>query len=209
MKVNIKFSSQEDMKGRAPITTNEFGTETTSRRVYYDGNSTRLKKQANPYSTNTFDLVEIQRKRFEEIMPNSFSFVNLLHHTVFEDGMSNLAIEIVKRVYMLEPYMTVVWLYQIYGANQHDSEVLDGILRIIAFLEFPTDIALSFTPLLRLALVDESIHCQESAIMLCEVWRTQECVEALKNAKYSDPLLKDYAASVLSEISSELISNAS
>lgn len=205
---NMRYSSQEFKKDITPAM-NDFGTLTSSKIAYYDGNSTRLKKQANPYSTSTLDLVEIQRKRFKAIMPNPFSFVNLLHHTVFEDGMSNPAIEMIKRVFIREPYMTITWLYQLYGANQQDNEVIDGILRIIAFLEIPADISLAFIPMLRLALLDESIHCQESAIMLCEVWRSSECLEALNSTHFSDTLLKGYADSVMTEISNELIANAS
>ena len=135
------------------------------------------------------------------------SFVNLLHHTVFEDGMNNPAIDIVRRIYQLEPYMTVTWLYGVYGMSQNDHVVIDGVLRIIAFLEIPSDVAVSFIPMLSLALLDESINCQEAAIMICEVWRSKECLEALQKATISDSPLKDYADSVISEISKEIDSN--
>lgn len=206
---NTSIYSSQGINGHIVANITDIGTDNNIRIPYYDDNCTRIRRQANLYSTNIYDLYEIKRRRFKSIMPDKMAFANLLHHTVFEDGMSNSAIELVRRIYLIEPYMTIVWIYQLYGLFPKDSYVLNGILRIIAFLEFPEEDALSFIPLLRLSLIDESIHCQESAIMLCEVWRSAECYEALKEAKFSDYILKNYAESVMKELSIELIKNAS
>lgn len=204
----IKLYSSQEETINVHSSQNGLDSETRPRIAYFDENSTRLKKNVNPFSTSTDDLVEIQKRRFKAIMPDMLSFVNLLHHTVFEDGMSNSAIDSVRQVYRREPYMTVTWLYGVYGMNQNDHEVIDGILRIIAFLEIPADIALAFIPMLRLAMLDDTVNCQEAAIMICEVWRTKECLEALQRAAFSDALLKAYADSVISELSNELDAHA-
>lgn len=173
--------------------------------LFSDSNSTRRKHHASPFSTSTSDIFMLAEQRFKEKTPAISAFVNLLHHTAFEDGMSNEAIEIVKKLVGYDPFLTVAWLYSVYGSCQRDSVVIDALLRIIAFLEFPQSLSLCFIPMTRLAMLDASIHCQESAIMLCEVWRTKECLTLLQDAPIDDPLLKSYAESIIAELSQELI----
>lgn len=204
---NTSYNPQEEIQIRNEQY--ETGHEPFHKIAYSDNNSTRVRKRANPYSTSTEDIMLIAERRFRKETPSIPAFVNLLHHTAFEDGMSNDAIELVKKLACKDPYVAISWLYVVYGYNFNDSIVIDGVLRIIAFLEFPQVLSASFIPMMRLALLDDVVNCQESAIMLCEVWRTKECLDALNDAHISDPLLKSYAKNVIIELSEELYAHAS
>ena len=62
--------------------------------------------------------------------------------------------------------------------------------------------AMPMVPLVELALTKES--CQESAIMLCEIWRSRECLFALNNAYIAQFGVRNYAEKVIAELKNEL-----
>ena len=164
--------------------------------------STSYNCTSSEYSTETTDLWHNDIKLLEFWQREIPIFVNLLRHTTFEDGEVNDAILWVENFYEKNPSITVLWINSIYAVNQQDSLVLDGLIRIIGFIEIPQTLALAFVPLIKIALDNED--CQESAIMLCEIWRSAECLEALKNSKIRNEVLKKYATDVSLELEREL-----
>lgn len=158
----------------------------------------------NYNSTSTEDSFLVQLKKLEVLNQETPRFISLLHHTDFEDGMSNPAIEFVDKLFTKSPSLLVTWLYSVYACANKDSIVIDGLLRIIAFIEMPYAFMKSFLPMIELALNNSTINCQESAVMLCEVWRTSECLELLKHTTYTDPLIQSYAESIILELIKEL-----
>lgn len=153
-------------------------------------------------STDTSDMWHNDIKLLEVWQKKIPSFVNLLRHTIFEDGEVNDAIIWVDKFYKRNPSIAILWIYSVYAENQQDSLVLDSLVRIVGFIEIPQALAITFVPLVKIALDTED--CQESAVMLCEIWRSTECLDALRNSKIQNEVLKKYATDVRLELEREL-----
>lgn len=153
-------------------------------------------------STDTRDMLHNETLLLEQWQAEIPLFINLLHHTVFEDGESNSAIEWVEKYYRVSHSVTILWIYSIYSQHQENSFILDSLLRIISFIEIPQCMSLTLVPLIKLALHEDD--CQESAIMLCEIWRSKECLDALEHANITNRVLKSYLDSVRAELKKEL-----
>lgn len=158
----------------------------------------------NVASTSTIDIYNKQMRVYEAMSEKIPWFVNRLHHTCFEDGMRNPSIDFVEQLYKYNPFVTNTWLYAVYASNMRDERVIEGLLRIVAFLELPQSLVSSLIPLVRLGLLDNSLNCQEAAIMLCETWRTKECLDVLMQADLQDSFLKRYADELTEELKVEL-----
>lgn len=170
--------------------------------TYNVDNSETFQSNASAYSTATEDMMQNDGEILSSWQEKIPAFINLLHHTSFEDGVSNEAIEWVQSYYNTNVSLTLLWLYSVRAQCQDDDVVLDSLLRLLAYVEIPQVYAMSMVPLVELALTKES--CQESAIMLCEIWRSRECLSALNSAHIAQFGVRNYAEKVIAELKNEL-----
>lgn len=156
------------------------------------------------YSTSAYDIALFQRKFLDLWNSEEHYFVALLHHTSFEDGMDNVAIDFVRKFSALNVMLTCIGLYSVRGKYMNDFVVLNGLIRIIAYLDLPYELCVACIPMIGEALNSRNIECQESAIMLCETWNTKECADALemalKDGYINTTAIYRYASDVLNEI---------
>lgn len=169
---------------------------------YNVDNSETFQSNASAYSTATEDMMQNDGEILSSWQKEIPAFINLLHHTSFEDGVSNEAIEWVQSYYNTNVSVTLLWLYSVRAQSQDDDVVLDSLLRLLAYMEVPQVYAMSMVPLVELALTKE--NCQESAIMLCEIWRSRECLSALNSAHIAQLGVRNYAEKVIAELKNEL-----
>lgn len=155
-----------------------------------DGTSTAVINQKN----------EIDKQEFDK---QSYKFLYLLRHTVFEDGMENEATSFFRKMQERNKYVAICWLQEFWSDHQEEPSVVEGIVRIIGSI---TDKAY-WKPLIsivRSGLTDKSKPVQEAAIMVVESWRTLACYQALKQTQFEDGWIKDYAKEVMIELEDEL-----
>ena len=159
-----------------------------------------------PESTDQ-NSINVQNKNFLDFLRSKESlFITLLHRSDFEDGMTNDAIIFIQQNVDANKSVTCNWLNEIYGKYLKDKLVLCGILRILAFLHI-TDYESTFIPMIQASLKDDSIECQEAALMLIEVIRSKECLDVIESTTFSSDWIKEYADSIVSELREELQNN--
>lgn len=160
-----------------------------------------------PESTDQNSINILNRKFFEFLRSKEAYFITLLHRADFEDGMTNDAIAFIQQNYNANESVTCNWLNEIYGKSLHDKSVLCGILRIIAFLRIKNYEAM-FIPMIIASLKDNAIECQEAALMLIEVLRTKECLDAINSTSFTSEWIKDYAQDIANDLKEELKNHA-
>ena len=132
--------------------------------------------------------------------------IYLMLHEVIEDGVENEVVSTLRPFCKENKYMLLIWLYRLYAHNQTNSAVFSGILDVLYCL----DVRQSDFDLM-ISLVSNGLNSpfsivQETAIKVTEKWRTKECLDALKLAKYSSPWMESYAQKVIVELEQELLS---
>ncbi len=168
--------------------------DTTGRKKCFqtseDWTSTEAINQKNESDKQTFDK-------------QTYKFLYLLRHTVFEDGMDNEATLFFQEMQEKNKYVAICWLQEFWSEHQEESAVVEGIVRIIGRI---ADKAY-WKPLMsivRAGLTDKSKPVQESSIMVVESWRTLACYQALKQTQFAEGWIKDYATEVMLELEDEL-----
>ena len=188
----LLFSSSNDSNNTIP----QFWAfdDTTGRKkcvqASEDWTNTEAINQKNESDKNAFDR-------------QSYKFLYLLRHTVFEDGMENEATLFFQEMQGRNKYVAICWLQEFWSEHQDDSAVVEGIVRIIGRI---ADKAY-WKPLMsivRSGLTDKSKPVQEASIMVVESWRTLACYQALKQTQFADGWIKDYATEVMLELEDEL-----
>lgn len=189
----LLLSSSKDSNNTMP----QYGAfdDTTGRKQCVmatdDGTSTHAINQKNESDKHEFDR-------------NAYKFLYLLRHTVFEDGMENEVTQFFEKMQKRNKYVAICWLQEFWSEHQDEDVVVEGIIRIIGRI---TDNAY-WKPLMsivRSGLTDKSKPVQEASIMVVESWRTVECYKALKQTKFADGWIKDYATEIILELETELI----
>lgn len=146
-------------------------------------------------STSSYSINEINR-RYEENLNNlEPMFVFMLHHTDFEDGMSNEAIQFISHFIEENECVTLLWLHGVYGRHQDDETVVSGIMLILAYLQ--PNISDNFIDLIKAGLIDDSPLVIEAAVCLAESWGTDACYDALNKVSLKVPALEIYRQQVL------------
>lgn len=160
-----------------------------------------------PESTSQESINFHNNEFLEFLRSKEHYFITLLHRCDFEDGMSNDAIVFIQQNLRHNESVTCNWLNEIYGKYLTDKLVLRGILRIVAFVRI-NNYDSTFVPMILASLRDTSTDCQEAALMLIEVIRSKECLDALKETTFTSPWIKEYAEGIIKELTEELTQNA-
>lgn len=166
-----------------------------------DPNIVRLKALSSTNTSNANILNEQFLARLDE---EKEELVFLMRHEVIEDGVENEVVTSMRPYYNENRYMTLMWLYKLYAQSQNDSSVFSAILDLLYCLDVkPSDMDLM------VSLVSNGLNSpysivQETAIKVTEKWRTKECLDALKLAKFSSPWMASYAKKVMVELGQEL-----
>ena len=172
--------------------------------LYFDS---LIPKTQMPESTDQNSINILNKKFLDFLRSKEIYFVTLLHRVDFEDGMTNDAIAFILQNYQANESVTCNWLNEIYGKHQKDPLVLCGILRIIAFLRLKNAEAM-FIPMIIASLKNDAVECQEAALMLIEVLRTKECLDAINSATFTSAWIQDYAQDIANDLKEELESYA-
>ena len=154
-------------------------------------------------STDTNDINALNKCYKDFLDKHQDSFLRMLRYTNFEDGMTNDAIEETKRFLSENKYVTICWLNELYSKNQKDQEILESLLRVIGMAIGKED-SDTLLPIVIAGLTEVSSKTQEAAIMVIEEWRTESCLQALKNRSYNSDWIRNYANEIISELQREL-----
>ena len=156
-----------------------------------------------PESTDQ-SSINSQNDRYLKFLRSKESyFVTLLHRCDFEDGITNDAIEFARQNFNTNKSVTCNWFNEVYGRQLSDKLVLCGLLGILAYLRIK-DYEDTFIPMIVASLNDESTECQEAALMLIEVIRSKECLDAVKSTKFQSAWINEYAESIVKDLIEEL-----
>ena len=162
-----------------------------------------IKSNVIPESTDQ-SSINSQNDRYLKFLRSKESyFVTLLHRCDFEDGITNDAIEFACQNFNTNKSVTCNWFNEVYGRHLSDKLVLCGLLRILAYLRIK-DYEDTFIPMIVASLNDESTECQEAALMLIEVIRSKECLDAVKSTKFQSAWINEYAESIVKDLIEEL-----
>lgn len=171
-----------------------------------------------PLTTDSFSMADhvidedssstlSQRKQNRDLLErfNSYNdkFVYMFHHISFEDGCNNEITETFDEMLKEDPIIAMVWMSGFYTDHQTDHDVIEGLLRLIALMEYP-EFRKYILPIVKASFNDEDAAVQEAAIMVAENWRNQMCLDSLLSTKFSSEWMQDYANRVIGELISEL-----
>ncbi len=154
-------------------------------------------------TTSVSSQRELNSNLMNELEKKSPEFKYILHHTTFEDGYTNEAIDFFYKIYEKDHYISMLWLQGVYVDNQNDPLVVEGILRILSFSD-DTIVKKFMIPLVKASFNHPSLDIQETAIMVAETWRNQACLEALETSLFASPYMQMYSQKVIKELKEEL-----
>lgn len=161
---------------------------------------------ASVVATDSSDINRINREFLIVLEGLTPRFLTELRCEVFEDGMDNDSIAIVREFMTLNEMATYNWLYRIFSRYENDRKIVTGILRIISMTVKREDYD-SLLPIVTAALRSHNADEQEAAVMVIEEWRSDNCMshlsEALDHGYFESPMLKSYAAEVYAELQQE------
>lgn len=120
----------------------------------------------------------------------------------FEYGIKTKADILVKEQLAVNTLATKSWLNDIFVNNFANTNVLMGILRIIARIDY--SVISPEGPTLAIAVLShKDIEIQECGIRAFESWGTLECLKILLNIKTTTPWLMTYVNDVISDLQKE------
>ena len=164
-------------------------------------NILKLKALSSANTSNANILNEQFLARLDE---EKEELVFLMSHEIIEDGVENEVVANMRPYYNENKYMTLMWLYRLYAQNQNDSSIFSGILDLLYCLDVkPNDMDLMVS-LVSNGLNSQYSIVQETAIKVTEKWRTRECLDALRLAKFTSPWMASYAKKIIGELEQEL-----
>ncbi len=164
-------------------------------------------------NTSFADRLEIERNSISKENDINNNRLYILEKTItrqlisyildedFEYGIESKAHTLVKEQMAINSIATKDWLNRIYVDNFNNTEVLIGILRVIARFEREEIYPIGETiALASLSHKDEVV--QENAIRAFESWGGQESLEILENVSISSSWVKEYLLEVISDLKS-------
>ena len=155
------------------------------------------------YNTRTSDINKVNQEDLEYFRTRSIEIIHAIAQTDFEDGKENDLIELVENFMRRNKSVTYNWLCEIYSSNIENSNIVEGLLRIISYVTDRGDETI-LLPIVVAGLRSDNVSEQEAAIMVIEEWRTKECLEALMNTSFSTIIVEKYAHKVIAELKNEL-----
>ena len=155
----------------------------------------RQKQQENQLNTGTSEEEDIYEHLY-----------GLIKGCIFEDGMSNVAIDYLKKVYKNNPEEVAYLISVISEYDAEDPEIIGGLCRCLCWLgdydNLDPLVKKHAAYFLEDCIQSKNAYCQESAIMLCEEWETAMCLDLLVNKlQPCDKFITQYANDVIKYLS--------
>lgn len=172
--------------------------DSSSSKNKIDSSENFIEKDIQSSSSNS---AQSQRniQLLDQFNKNNHKFKYILHHTNFEDGYLNEAMEMFDEYYKADPCISLLWMSGFYSENIKDKVIIEGLLRILSMLDI-----LSYRkyviPLVKASFNDIDPAVQEAAIMVAENWRDEMCLTALRQTVFSSSWISDYAKKVIDEL---------
>ena len=161
-------------------------------------------QRASKDSTNSTDINQINRAFFLSLSKRTQTFVWLLEHTDFEDGIENDVTKEVHGYIKKNEFVTYAWLNSIFANYQDNADVLAGLLRVVGMTVSIEDTDM-LLPMVKAGLSAPQSKAQEAALMVIEEWRTSNCLTALETAPtFTSSWIRDYAEQIKSELVEEI-----
>lgn len=155
--------------------------------------------------SNTSDANLLNVQFFARLDEEKDDILFLMCHEDIEDGIENEVISALRPYYSENKYMLFIWLYGLYASYQTNAAVFSGILDILYCLDIKQNDFGYMISLVSNGLNSPFSIVQETAIKVTEKWRTKECLDALRLAKYSSKWMESYAKKVIVELEQELL----
>lgn len=155
--------------------------------------------------SNTSDANLLNVQFFARLDEEKDDILFLMCHEDIEDGIENEVISALRPYYSENKYMLFIWLYGLYASYQTNAAVFSGILDILYCLDIKQNDFGYMISLVSNGLNSPYSIVQETAIKVTEKWRTKECLDALRLAKYSSKWMESYAKKVIVELEQELL----
>lgn len=163
-------------------------------------NSHKFIQKDSTDSNDINRLFEYYLNRFKE---NETNFLYVLTHSYFEDGMDNPAIDMLNSYFELSPYPSISWFSTFFNTHLQEPNITYRLLRCLCNYKY-RQYSKNLISFVRGSLNDKSVEVQESAFMVLESWRTQECLDVIESTQCVNPLLEDYVNILRAELEQEL-----
>ncbi|MCG7344029.1 hypothetical protein MHZ92_07790 [Sporosarcina sp. ACRSL] len=156
----------------------------------------------NTLSEDQVSRKELLEKASIQSRKEAERFTNMLKNDFIEVGFFSSS-----EIYLLtklkkEPIETKDWLNKVLLDNLDQPSIIVKLLHIIADIDY--EMISPQGPVLALAatrIPDDEV--QEYSIRAFEKWGTQECLKVLKNTRYQEGWLQDYANEVIEDLEEE------
>jgi len=162
--------------------------------------------ETNAIATDNAISVEnkVNDKRLLELEQKfSKQFISYILEDGFEYGIESQSHIIVKEQMKINAVVTKEWLNRIYVTNFHNSEILIGLLRVIARFEKEAIFPIGYTiAVASLNHKDEIV--QETAIRAFESWGGKESLKILENVIVSSKWVAAYLNEVIADLKADL-----
>jgi hypothetical protein len=146
---------------------------------------------------------QINDKRLLELEQKfSRQFITHILEDDFEYGIDSRACATVREQMKINAAVTKDWLNRIYVTNFKNSEILIGILRVIARFEKEEIFPIGYT-IATASLSHKDEIVQETAIRAFESWGGNSSLKILENVTVSSKWVKEYLDGVISDLKSE------
>jgi hypothetical protein len=134
-------------------------------------------------------------------------FLEIIRESAFEYGYDSFADEFFRERFKENRLAAKEWINQMFIENFGKSEIVTGILRVIAHLSY-SDIAPQGPTMALAALNHQLPEVRECGVRALENWGTKECLNTLRSVSYTEQWLNNYIEQVISDLE-ESFSNAS
>ena len=154
-------------------------------------------------STDSNDINRLFEYYLDRFKENETNFLYVLTHSYFEDGMDNPAIDMLNSYFELSPYPSISWFSTFFNTHLQEPNITYRLLRCLCNYKY-RQYSKNLISFVRGSLNDKSVEVQESAFMVLESWRTQECLDVIESTQCVNPLLEDYVNILRAELEQEL-----
>lgn len=162
-------------------------------------------------SSNTTDsksLNELNNIFYRKLESSKNKFIDLIHHSDFEDGCENEVIRYIQEKVDENASVTINWLASVYNELKRvDESVVIAILRSFAYIKDNKNfmyIEAVCNLIIENCLRSASVGIQEAALMVIESLRTKKMYSIMSQIDFSESILLSYEETIKSELKEEL-----
>lgn len=152
-------------------------------------------------NTGTYNAEELSREEYLKV--EAEKFLSMLRNDYFEAGYYSSSELYLKSKLEEDPMIAKSWLNRFFYENLANSEILVKLLHIISDIDY--EIMVPEGPIMAMAASNyDNDEVREYSIRVFEKWANPESLKVLKNIRFNEEWLQEYANEVITDLEEEL-----